>query len=568
MRGDNFPDTNPELEYNDAENTGFRLMGLRKKIKSQASEEKSSAPLTLSKSSLRKKIDIPLNLLSNNVTKPRAGDTVLNGEKIKKTFENFGISVEMGPVTIGPTITQYTLKPAEGVKLSRIEGLSSNLALSLAAKSIRIEAPIPGKSLVGIEVPNSSVATVRLREILESQEFKQEKSKLTIAIGKDVAGKVWTANLAKMPHLLVAGASGSGKTINIISIVMSLLYQNSPDNLRFIMIDPKRLDLPLFNDIPHLLTPVITHVPKIVNSLKWAILEMDRRLGTLEKHKKTDIADFNHDNKEKMPYLVIIIDELADLMQTAASEIETCVSRLAAKGRAAGIHLILATQHPSVNVITGTIKANITSRIAFAVGSNMNSRVILDTGGAEKLLGDGDMLFSSPKISKPKRLQGAFVDKDEIRRVVDFLREKDVPDYLSEVTETQSNSPQASFGPSSENKDVLLPNAKEVIIQAKKASASLLQRRLKVGYARAARLLDILEADGFIGPADGAKPRALLAHSQEDQEILEKIGTENHEELDGFDEEEENDNNIERHDDTENEDENENEYEEEEEERE
>lgn len=537
QNGEVFPAPSTGLEYGGAENAGFRLLGLGRKKTEKEDEEESIAPLTLSKSSSRKKIDMPLTLLSSVTTKPSGGDIRANTEKIKKTLENFGIIVEMGPVSVGPTVAQYTLKPAEGINLSRITALSNNLAMALAAHPIRIEAPIPGKSLVGVEVPNRAISTVRLREILESEEFKQKKSNLTIALGKDVAGKAWTADLSKMPHLLVAGTTGSGKTVSLISIIISLLYQNSPDDLKFVMIDPKRVELPLFNGIPHLLTPVITHIPKIVNSLKWALLEMDRRFDLLQKHGKRDIATFNRETKEKMPYLVVVIDELADLMAAASSEVEACIIRLAQMARAVGIHLVIATQRPSVDVITGLIKANITSRMAFAVGSQVDSRTILDTSGAEKLLGRGDMLYISSNISKPKRLQGAYVGDDEINRVVDFLKQKDVPDYLDEVTEKSNLSGVVlSSGRASgfsDDDDSLLPDAKEVIFQAGKASASLLQRRLKVGYARAARLLDILEEQGFIGPADGAKPRELLTredieethekHEYPDEELEEKL---------------------------------------------
>ncbi|MEA3272380.1 MAG: DNA translocase FtsK 4TM domain-containing protein [Patescibacteria group bacterium] len=529
-----FPNTNPDLEYGGGENTGFRLMGLGRK-KQETDEEETTAPLTLSKSSSRKKVDIPFNLLSNTTTKPSAGDIRMNSERIRKTLENFGIPAEMGAISVGPTVAQYTLKPAEGINLARITSLSNNLAMSLAAHPIRIEAPIPGKSLVGIEVPNRSIAMVRLREILESQEFKQKKSNLTIALGKDVAGKTWSADLAKMPHLLVAGSTGSGKTVSLISIIISLLYQNSPDDLKFIMIDPKRVELPLFNGVPHLLTPVITHIPKIVNSLKWALLEMDRRFDILQKYGKRDIATFNRETNEKMPYLVIVIDELAELMKAASSEVETCIIRLAQMARAVGIHLIIATQRPSVDVITGLIKANITSRIAFAVGSMVDSRTILDTSGAEKLLGRGDMLYISSEVSKPKRLQSAYVADNEIKRVVDFLKQKDSPDYMDEVTEKQIGSSIVMGGQDSgysNEGDALLPDARDVIRQAKKASASLLQRRLKVGYARAARLLDILEEQGFIGPADGAKPRELLITDEQEEKHEELIEVEGDEEED------------------------------------
>jgi len=459
----------------------------------------------------RKKIDIPLDLLDDQSEKPTSGDIKTQMNIIQKTLENFGIVVEMGDISVGPTVTQYTLKPADGVKLAKITSLHNDLALALAAHPIRIEAPIPGKSLVGIEVPNQKVAAVNLKEILRAQEFKQRKTNLTVALGKDVSGKVWVADLGKMPHLLVAGSTGSGKSVCLNTVIVSLLYQNSPDDLRLIMVDPKRVEFTVYNGIPHLLTPVITDTVKTVNALKWVIGEMDRRFELLSKHGKRDIGAFNRETGEKMPYLVLIIDELADLMAVAAAEVEAAIIRLAQMARAVGIHLILATQRPSVNIITGLIKANITTRIAFAVASSTDSRTILDTSGAEKLLGRGDMLYTCSDLGKPKRLQGALVRDHEIKKVIDYLKNEDEPDYLEEVTQKPAfgiSVPGLDLGNDSD--DELLSDAKEVIVQAGKASASLLQRRLKVGYARAARLLDLMEEQGIIGPADGAKPRDLL----------------------------------------------------------
>lgn len=459
----------------------------------------------------RRKIDMPIDLLDNQSEKPTSGDIKTQMNVIQKTLENFGITVEMGDVAVGPTVTQYTLKPSEGVKLSKITTLHNDLSLALAAHPIRIEAPIPGKSLVGIEVPNHKVAAVSLKEILTAQEFKQRKTNMTVALGKDVSGKVWAADLSKMPHLLVAGSTGSGKSVCLNSLIISLLYQNSPDDLKIIMVDPKRVEFTVYNGIPHLLTPVITDTVKTVNALKWTIGEMDRRFELLSKHGKRDITSFNQSGGEKMPYLVIVIDELADLMAVAAAEVEGAIIRLAQMARAVGIHLILATQRPSVNIITGLIKANITTRIAFAVASGTDSRTILDTSGAEKLLGRGDMLYICPDLGKPKRLQGAFVRDHEIQKVINYLKDQAEPEYLEEVTQKPSigmSIPGFDFAGDSD--DELLGEAKDVIMQAGKASASLLQRRLKVGYARAARLLDLLEEQGIIGPADGAKPRDIL----------------------------------------------------------
>lgn len=460
---------------------------------------------------LAQRIDLPLDLLAANHSKPNSGDIKANKLTIQKTLENFAIPVEMGEVKVGPTVTQYTLKPADGVKLAQITGLHNDLALALAAHPIRIEAPIPGQSLVGIEIPNQQVAVVRQREILESEEFKRRKTNLTIALGKDVAGNIWLADLGKMPHLLVAGATGSGKTVMLNSIIVNLLYQNSPDDLKFILIDPKRVELHLYNDLPHLLTPVITEVSKTINALKWALSEMERRFDVLAENRKRDIESYNREMGEKMPYIIVIIDELADLMVTAPQEIETCIIRLAQMARATGIHLVLATQRPSVDIITGLIKANITARIAFSVASMTDSRTILDFSGAEKLLGRGDMLFISSELSKPKRLQGAYVSDQEIKKIVEYLRNIREPSYQEEILTKQYES--EDMGDLA--RDELLPQAKEVVLQANRASASLLQRRLRVGYARAARLLDLLEQQGMIGPADGAKPREVLIKKEE-----------------------------------------------------
>lgn len=459
-----------------------------------------------------KHIHLSLSLLNSNKYQPTSGDIKTNLVVIQKTLENFGISVEMGEVNVGPTVTQYTLKPADGVKLASITALQNDLALSLAAHPIRIEAPIPGRALVGIEVPNQKAALVPLRDILDSEEFKKRKNTMQIALGKDVAGRARLASLIAMPHMLIAGSTGSGKTVCLNSLIVSLLFQNSPNELRFIMVDPKRVELHSYNEIPHLLTPVVTDVKKAMNALRWAINEMERRFGLLAKATKRDIASYNKSNPaEILPYIVVIIDELAEIMQTVGQEAEPLIIRLAQMARAVGIHLVLATQRPSVDVITGLIKANITSRIAFAVASSMDSRTILDTPGAEKLIGRGDMLYISAELSKPVRIQGAYLSDEEIERVTKHLKESGEPSYESAVVEKPvgMNGPQ-SGGFDDDGDDELLPDAREAITIAGKASASLLQRRLRVGYARAARLLDLLEAQGFIGPADGARPREIL----------------------------------------------------------
>lgn len=463
----------------------------------------------------------PLELLDKNGSKPTSGNIEENKAKIKTTFENFGIQVEMGGVNVGPTVTQFTLKPSEGVKLSQIVTLGNDLALALAAHPIRIEAPIPGQSLVGIEVPNKSVARVNLRSILESDAFKKRKSNLTIALGQDVAGQAWVANVNPLPHLLIAGSTGSGKSVMINSVILSLLAQNSPDDLKFIMVDPKRVELTLYNGIPHLMTPVITETKKTINALRWVVGEMDRRFQVLSHSGKRNIQSYHADVDDSMPYIVVIIDELADLMSVAAQEVESAIIRLAQMARAVGIHLVVATQRPSVDVITGLIKANITARVAFNVASTVDSRTILDTSGAEKLLGKGDMLFQSAELSKPKRLQGAFVSDEEIQRVVDHLKGVGQPDYDSTIVDQPPPGVMIGAGGQGEDEEdsELLAQAKDVILRAQKASASLLQRRLRVGYARAARLLDLLEEQGFIGPGDGAKPREVLGQRPEDMSL-------------------------------------------------
>lgn len=463
----------------------------------------------------------PLSLLSSSVEKPTIGDLRANANVIKRTLESFGVSVEMGEINVGPTVTQYTLKPAEGTRLSRITALHQDLALALAAHPIRIEAPIPGKSLVGIEVPNKMAAVVRLGSLLLYPEF-QKSEPLTFSIGRNVSGEPVFADIAKMPHLLVAGATGSGKSITIHSLIISLLFKNSPDMLRLLLIDPKRVELSVYKGIPHLLSPVITENKKALGVLRWAIKEMDRRYELLLESGSRDIKSY-HKNHRDLPYLLIVIDELADLMATYGREVEGSVIRLAQMARATGIHLIVSTQRPSVEVITGLIKANITSRIALQVASQVDSRTILDTAGAEKLLGNGDLLFLSAELSKPKRIQGAFITEDEIKNVVSFIRNNNEPApqenvgavSLEEANERNPIELDLDDLPSDENDD-RYEEAVEIVREAKKASASLLQRRLKVGYARAARLLDMMEERGVVGPGEGAKPREVYGLDKEE----------------------------------------------------
>jgi len=457
-----------------------------------------------------------LNLLNGSFSKPTSGDIQAKANNIQKTLANFGIEVEMSDVNVGPTVTQYTLKPLEGVKLSRITALQNDLALSLAAHPVRIEAPIPGKSLVGIEVPNEGIALVRLRELMESSDFRDAKSQLDMPLGRDVAGNPIIVDMAKMPHMLIAGATGSGKSVCLNSLVISLLYHNTPADLKLIMVDPKRVEMTPYNDIPHLLTPVLTDVNKTVNALKWCVSEMDRRYKLLQEAGKANIKSYNSSLKSsRLPYIVIAIDELADLMTVAAADVEGAIVRLAQMARAVGIHLMVATQRPSVNVITGLIKANITTRLAFNVASQIDSRTIIDCQGAEKLLGNGDMLFIDAETSKPKRIQGALIEEEEIKRVTDFLKKQGSPDYDEDVQEKEGTKGSGDLpgleGSAEEDiDDDLFDEAKAEVIRMGKGSASLLQRRLRIGYARAARLLDLLEEQGIVGPPDGSKPREVL----------------------------------------------------------
>ncbi len=461
----------------------------------------------------------PLSLLKSSIEKPTSGDLRANANIIKRTLESFGIPVEMGEISIGPKVTRYTLKPAEGVKLTKITALNQDLALALAAHPIRIEAPIPGKSLVGIEVPNKAAAIVRLGSLLGFEDFAKLGS-LGFPLGRDVSGEPIFIDIEKMPHLLVAGSTGSGKSIMIHSILISLLYKNSPQSLRLILIDPKRVELSIYEGIPHLAAPVITDAKKALGVFRWSISEMEHRYETLLSAGSRDIKSYNKNHKdEPLPYLVLVVDEMADLMARYGREVEGSIVRLAQMARATGIHLILSTQRPSVEVVTGLIKANITARIALQVASQIDSRTILDSAGAEKLLGGGDLLFISSEFSKPKRVQGAYLGEEETRSVIEFII-----DHNESVADAAPAIAAANNGVASEGRDVnfddymgsdeddddLYREAVETVQQAGKASASLLQRRLKVGYARAARLLDLMEERGVIGPGDGAKPREIL----------------------------------------------------------
>ncbi|MFA6105676.1 MAG: DNA translocase FtsK [Patescibacteria group bacterium] len=453
----------------------------------------------------------PLGILQTSKSKPTSGDITANAEIIKNTLKNFDIEVEMGEVQVGPTVTQYSLKPYDGIKLSKITGLNSNLAMALAADTVRIEAPIPGKSLVGIEVPNQKKATVTLHELLESKEFKNRENKMTLPLGKDVAGKVNIVDLTKMPHLLVAGTTRSGKTVCMNIIISSLLFQNTPETLRFIMIDPKQVEFIPYNGIPHLLTPVIVEANKAVNALRWLITEMERRFSAIALSGTRDIEEFNKQSQETMPYLVLAVDEWAELMHQTAADAESSIVRLAQKGRAAGIHLVVATQRPSADVITGLMKANMPGRISFKLKSVIDSRTILDAAGADKLLGNGDMLYQTTDMSAPKRLQGAFITVNEIKDIVKFVRGDEPPQYNEAIVEKIGGGGTMNlFGGPSDAHDPMFEEAKNEVLESGKASATYLQRRLSIGYARAAKILDQLEDAGIVGPGIGAKPREVF----------------------------------------------------------
>lgn len=479
----------------------------------------------------------PLSMLEKDRGKPGQGDIKANANIIKRTMQNFGIQVEIDEISIGPTVTRYALKPAEGVRLSKIVSLQNNLELALAAHPVRIEAPIPGRSLVGIEVPNTAKSTVGLATLLASDSYQNSEKPLLMALGKDITGIAHFVDLAKMPHLLIAGTTGSGKSVTIHALITSLLFRNSPEMLRFIMIDPKRVELTLWSGIPHLLSPVITDAKKTILALKWAAKEMDRRYDILETEAVRDISSY-HKNvlapaierkgraqddatvqegamPEAMPYIIIVIDELADMMQIYPRELEAAIVRLAQMSRAVGIHLILSTQRPSVNVLTGLIKANIPARIALQVSSQIDSRTILDTGGAEKLLGAGDMLYLSGEMSKPMRIQSAFISETELKKVTSYLVKNNEPELVQNIIVSDSREHNLLFDATLDadienGDDDLYEEAREIVMKAGRGSTSYLQRRLRVGYARAARLMDVLEERGVIGPADGARPREVL----------------------------------------------------------
>jgi S-DNA-T family DNA segregation ATPase FtsK/SpoIIIE len=462
-----------------------------------------------------------LELLSTKQDKADAGDVKGNAEIIKDTYSNFGIDVEVEGANVGPRVTQYTLKPPSGVKLTKLTALEHNLALDLAATSLRMEAPIPGKRAVGIEVPNVKAATVTLRGLLSSPEWSESKGPLSFVVGKDIAGLPIVADLEEMPHLLIAGQTKSGKSVMINTLLASFLYRNTPSDLKLILVDPKHVEMAPYEDIPHLLAPVVTEPEKCISALKWAVAEMERRLKTFAEVKQRDIAGYNALKKEEgMPHIVIVIDELADLMMVASRDVEALIARIAQKARAAGIHLVLATQRPDANIVTGIIKANVPAQIAFAVKDQINSRIIIDQPGAEKLLGKGDGLFKTTDIPRPIRVQGALITGDETNKVCDFLRGQRPPNYDNEVisqpVQLGKGGVVASTDTSGDD-DETLRDAVTVVVAAGKASTSLLQRKLRVGYGRASRIMDVMEERGIIAMSDGTnRPREVLVSSADE----------------------------------------------------
>lgn len=526
----------PTLDQMKEDKKGNHLSSLKGSIKQDKAAEEQAALVAVSDPNWQPP---SLDLLEKKQSPADAGDVQQNAQIIRDTLAEFNIDVEMEGANIGPKVTQYTLKPPSGVKLTRITALETNIALNLAAQSLRIEAPIPGQRAVGIEVPNRKAADVRLHGILSAKQWKNTSEPLSFAVGKDISGDAVVGELNKMPHLLIAGQTGSGKSVMINTLLTSLLYRNSPSDMKLILVDPKQVEMAPYEDIPHLLTPVITEPEKTISALKWAVNEMERRYKLLAEEKIRDIKSYNQkiqsggkklsvpdeDGNEQrvdegaMPYIVIVIDELADLMMIAARDVEALIVRLAQKARAVGIHLVLATQRPSVDVITGLIKANIPARIAFTVASQVDSRTILDQAGAEKLLGQGDMLLLTPSMSKPKRIQGAWVMDEEVIKITDHLRMQSAPQYNDEIISqpVQLNGKGGvvmDFDGGSG--DDMFKDAVRVVVESGKASTSLLQRRLRVGYARAARIIEEMEEQGIIGPADGSRPREVLITSLDD----------------------------------------------------
>ena len=450
-------------------------------------------------------------------------ELLASAAKLEETLKSFGVNAKVIVVSKGPSVTRYELQPSAGVKVSKIINLSDDIALSLAAKGVRIEAPIPGKAAVGIEIPNQVTSAVFLREVLDSDVFKNTKSKLAFALGKDISGNCVVADLTKMPHLLIAGATGSGKSVCINTLIISILYKYSPNDVKLLMVDPKVVELNVYNGIPHLLIPVVTNPKKAAGALNWAVNEMTKRYNTFAETGVRNIEGYNElyekgKVENKMQWIVIIIDELADLMMVCPGDVEDYIARLAQMARAAGMHLVIATQRPSVDVITGIIKANIPSRISFAVSSQIDSRTILESSGAEKLLGKGDMLYYPVGESKPIRVQGAFITEEEVEKVVGYIKSQgETVDYKEEIIEAINSTHTKGASNDNSDDDELLGEAIKIVLEEGQASASMLQRRMRIGYNRAARMIDSLEEKGIISGKDGSKPRTVLKRAVEDE---------------------------------------------------
>ncbi len=512
----------PDFQLNEGvpvEHNSQRMAGLRASAEKVAPAAATQAALTTHRDP---DWEFPsLELLSAKQDKADAGDVKGNAQIIKDTYSNFGIDVDIEGANVGPRVTQFTLKPPTGVKLTKLTALENNLALDLAAHSIRMEAPIPGKRAVGIEVPNVRPATVTIRGLLSGPEWSEAKGSLSFVVGKDIAGAPIITDLEEMPHLLIAGQTKSGKSVMINTLLASFLYRNTPSDLKLILVDPKHVEMAPYEDIPHLLAPVVTEPEKCISALKWAVAEMERRLKTFAEVKQRDIQGYNALKKEEgMPHIVLVIDELADLMMVASRDVEALIARIAQKARAAGIHLVLATQRPDANIVTGIIKANVPAQIAFAVKDQVNSRIIIDQGGAEKLLGKGDMLFKTTDLPRPTRIQGALITGDETNKLCDFLRKQRQPNYDNEVISQPVQLGKGGVVASTDaggDDDETLHDAVGVVIAAGKASTSLLQRKLRVGYGRASRLMDIMEERGIIAMSDGTnRPREVLVNSVEE----------------------------------------------------
>lgn len=531
------PAPEPEIELEDAGAAAAAAAFVKKMQESQTQELQAAVTEQAVASTEKETYRFPpIDLLKSGVSANKEDITMelqVNGQKLVDVLKSFGVQTRILDISRGPAVTRYELQPAAGVKISKITNLADDIAMNLAATGVRIEAPIPGKAAVGVEVPNQNVSVVKMRELIESAAFKNAKSKLTVALGRDISGNIMLADLAKMPHMLIAGATGSGKSVCINSLIISLLYKASPDEVKLLMVDPKVVELGIYNGIPHLLVPVVTDPRKAAGALGWAVNEMLNRYKTFADNNVRDLHGYNEmvgDGLERedgvklepMPQIVIIIDELADLMMAAPNEVEDSICRLAQMARAAGMHLVIATQRPSVDVITGVIKANIPSRVAFAVSSQIDSRTILDGSGAEKLLGRGDMLFAPSGMPKPVRVQGCYVDDKEVEKVVGYVKKKHDTDYDANVIEeieknaAESKTSKEESGESGGiSSDPMMPEAIKCVVEAGQASTSLLQRRLRLGYARAGRLIDEMEQMGIVGPHEGSKPRQVLLTYQQ-----------------------------------------------------